>query len=146
MRIRRINLALHRAAAFTFMEIILVVTIIGILAGIVLPRLVGQSKEAKVKATIAQMQNVKTALGHYEVNVGDFPSTSQGLKALIERPSSVHEDDWKKLMERVPTDAWGQEFIYSYPSSHGMDFDISSRGPDRQEGTDDDITNWGEGN
>lgn len=128
--------------AFTFMEIILVVTIIGILAGIVLPRLVGQGKMARVKATKAQMANVKTSLLQYEMSVGDFPSSSDGLRALIQKPSGVHEDDWTKLMERTPTDAWGQEFIYSYPSSHGMDYDLTSRGPDRQEGTEDDINSW----
>jgi general secretion pathway protein G len=130
----------HRG--FTFLEIMLVVAIIGILAAIVGPRLVGKTKQAKVNATKIAMNSVKNALNSYEINTGTFPSTSEGLKALLERPSSVAEEDWEKVIEKMPRDAWNEEFIYTYPSSHGMDFDLTSKGPDRQEGTADDINNW----
>ena len=127
---------------FTFLEIILVVAIIGILAGLVGPRIVGKSKSAKMGAAKAEIASLSTSLMNYEINVGDFPSTSQGLRALLQRPSDVDERDWQKVIDRMPKDPWGEEYMYAYPSTNGMDFDLSSKGPDRQEGTDDDISNW----
>lgn len=128
---------------FTFMEIMFVVVIIGILLGLVGPKLVGKSKKAKIKAAEAQISNFKTSLNSYEMNVGEFPSTSQGLKALVERPSDVEEDDWEgPYMDDIPKDPWNREYIYKSPGEHNKDFDLSSMGPDRQEGTEDDITNW----
>lgn len=132
----------ERRSGFTFLEIMLVVAIIGILAAIVGPRLVGKSQQAKVSATKSAMGAVKTALQAYEIKAGSFPTTGEGLKALVQRPSSVPEEDWEKQMDKMPKDAWGEEFVYAYPSNHGMDFDLSSKGPDRQEGTADDINNW----
>ena len=135
----------RRRRAFTFLEIILVVTIIGILMSIVGPRLVGRTKQAKIGAARQQMDAIKTALLAFEIDTSELPSGSDGLRALIQRPSSVHEDDWNgPYLEnrRVPTDAWGEPFIYTFPSQHMGDFDLASKGPDRTEGTDDDITNW----
>lgn len=129
---------------FTFLEIILVVAIIGILTAIVGPRLVGRSRQAKVGATRAQINNLQTALQQYEIDMGEFPSTNEGLKALVKRPSGVDEDVWQQYMDRVPKDAWQEPFAYTYPSNHNMDYDIASKGPDRQDGTEDDISNWGD--
>lgn len=131
-----------RRSAFTFMEIILVVTIIGILAGIALPRLVNKAGIARVQATKAQMNSIKTALLQYEMNNDAFPTSSEGLQALVTKPSSAHENDWEKALDFVPRDAWGELFLYAYPASHGMDYDLTSKGRDRQEGTEDDINNW----
>ncbi|MBI1784348.1 type II secretion system major pseudopilin GspG [Candidatus Sumerlaeota bacterium] len=130
------------SGGFTFLEIMLVVVIIGILAGIVAPRLVGRTKEAKIAATKAQMSSAKTALLAYEMRVGNFPSTNEGLQALVSKPSGVEADVWQKQMDTMPKDAWGKPFQYAFPSEHGMDFDLSSAGPDGQIGTQDDITNW----
>jgi len=127
------------------MEIMLVVVIIGILAGLVMPRLVGRVGQSKVAATKTQMKAVETALGMYEQSVGNFPSTSEGLAALVTRPSSVSEKDWSRGLDKVPSDSWGQPFHYACPSEHGKDFDLSSNGPDKQQGTSDDITNWEDG-
>ena len=129
-------------SAFTFLEIMLVVTIIGIILGIAGPRIVGKAKKAKINACKASMSGIKTALLTYEMTVGDFPTTSQGIKALVVKPSDVDEADWDRQMDTVPTDPWRQVFVYRYPSEHGMDFDLSSKGPDRSEGTEDDINNW----
>lgn len=131
-----------RRSGFTFLEIILVVAIIGILAGIVGPRLVGRSKKAKIQAARAHINSIKTALGTYEVATGSFPTSAEGIKALVERPASVPENDWEKTLERVPKDPWGEDFIYVCPSAHGGDYDVMSKGPDRQEGTADDINSW----
>ena len=129
---------------FTFLEIILVVAIIGILDGIVGPRLVGQAKKAKITATRMEINGIKISLGRYEMDHDRFPTSSEGLRALVVRPSSVREDVWDKYMDSLPKDDWSEEYIYKYPSEHDMDFDLSSKGPDRIEGTEDDITNWDE--
>ncbi len=129
-------------SGFTFLEIMLVVVIIGILAGLVAPRLVGRTQEAKVAATKSQMAGVKTALLAYEMRVGNFPSSSEGLQALVTKPGSVDANVWQQQMDTLPKDGWGKPFHYAYPSEHGMDFDISSGGPDQQMGTQDDIANW----
>lgn len=138
----RYGITTTRRRGFTFLEIILVVAIIGILVSIVGPRLVGKSKKARIQATKASMTGIGTALQVYEINHGDFPSTTDGLEALVTRPSSADEDDWEKLLAKLPKDTWGNPFRYAYPSDHGMDYDISSDGPDQTEGSDDDITNW----
>jgi general secretion pathway protein G len=133
----------RRSGAFTFLEIILVVAIIGILAAIVGPRLIGKSKKAKVSATRSQISALKTALGSYEIQMGDFPTTSEGLMALVKKPSGA-SDDWEQQMDSIPNDPWGSPYIYAYPGQHGLDYDLISKGPDRQEGTEDDVTNFGE--
>jgi general secretion pathway protein G len=136
----------RRHKGFTFLEIMFVVVIIGILLSIVGPRLVGKSEKARIMATKAQMNSVKTALQQYEMHIGAFPTTSQGLKALFERPSDVSEDDWDgPYMDGSLSglkDAWGHEFTYKNPGEHSKDYDLFSKGRDNQEGTEDDITNW----
>lgn len=137
------NLTKNGSRGFTFMEIMFVVVIIGILLGLVGPKLVGRTKKARVAAAEAQIKNFKTALNTYEMHVGEFPTTSQGLNAMVEKPSDVDDKDWQgPYMEDIPNDPWGKEYIYKSPGEHNKDFDLSSMGPDRQEGTDDDIINW----
>lgn len=136
----------RRRSGFTFLEIMLVVVIIGILAATVMPRLVGKTGQAKVNATQASMESVKTALHAYEMDNDGFPSTSEGLAALITRPSSVSEEQYAEggyiSDKKLPRDAWGREFQYAHPSEHGMDFDLVSAGKDGQFGTEDDISNY----
>lgn len=130
---------------FTFLEIMFVVAIIGILLSIAIPRIAGRTQKTKIKAARLQIAQFKTALGAYEMDVGSFPTTSQGLKALVERPPDVPEEDWQgKYMDNIPKDPWHEEYIYRSPGEHNPDYDLFSKGPDRQEGTEDDITNWDE--
>ena len=131
--------------AFTFLELMLVVAILGILVALTAPRLVGKAKTAKIKATRVQMQSIITSLNLYEQDQSDFPTTEQGLEALVTRPSDVSEDAWTKHMDKVPVDSWGQKFQYTCPSEHGGDFDLVSAGPDKRQGTEDDITNYEKG-
>ena len=126
-------------------EIILVVVIIMTLMAVVGPRLVGKSKQARENATKIQMQSLKTALTNFEINAGRFPTTSEGLQALVERPSELDEDQWPdKYVDSLPKDSWKNEFEYTYPSEHGMDFDLVSAGPDGEFGSEDDIANYQE--
>jgi general secretion pathway protein G len=129
---------------FTFLEIMFVVVIIGILVGIAVPSLTGKSKKARITATRATMKGVETALQDYEMNVGAFPTSEQGIAALVKCPSDVPPEDWgdSPYLKEIPRDAWNQEFIYKSPGEHNSDYDLYSKGPDRQEDTEDDIKNW----
>lgn len=136
----------RRRSGFTFLEIMLVVVIIGILAATVAPRLIGKTGAAKISATKSSMEGIKTALHNYEMDMSGFPSSSEGLQALIQKPSSASENDYAEggyISERkLPRDAWGREFQYSHPSEHGMDYDLVSAGKDGQFGNEDDISNY----
>ena len=128
---------------FTFLEIMFVVVIIGILAAIVGPNLVGKSEKARITTTRAQMNSIKTTLQQFEMGVGRFPTTEEGLEALVKCPSEVSEDMWDgPYLEEIPKDGWGNDFVYKYPGDNAVYYDLYSYGPDGQEETEDDITNW----
>jgi general secretion pathway protein G len=134
----------RRRRGFTLVEIILVVAIIMTLVGLVGPRLASKAKSAKKNATKIEIHNVKTALGNFEVNVGRFPSTAEGLAALVERPSEVAESQWEgPYMDTIPKDSWGNAFRYVQPSEKkNKDYDLISGGPDGKLDTaEDNITN-----
>lgn len=135
-----------RSAGFSILELLLVLVILGILAGIVGVRFAGQSGKAKVTAANTQLENIKTALTRYNIDVTDFPTTQQGLAALSEQPSGVDDDDWDGpyLEEKIKEDPWGNPWQYAFPGTHNNDYDLYSFGPDGKQGGDDDITNWSE--
>ena len=139
---RRTHIPSCHARGFTFLEIMLVVMIIGIMLAIVGPRLVGKSKKAQITACKQQMENITTALKMFEMHTGAFQTTEQGLESLVTRPSGVAYDQWEQCQDKMPLDPWKQPFVYACPSEHGGDFDLSSPGPDKRPGTEDDITNW----
>jgi general secretion pathway protein G len=134
---------------FTLIELMAVIIILGILAGLIIPRIMGRPEEARrVKAQL-QIQSLETALQMYKLDIGVYPSTEQGLQALVEPPSvGVLPKKWREggYLEkgRVPKDPWGNEFVYLSPGVH-TDYDLSSYGPDNQEGgegKDADINSW----
>ncbi|MCX7017894.1 MAG: type II secretion system major pseudopilin GspG [bacterium] len=132
-----------RNQAFTFIEIMLVVLIIGILMAVVAPRMVGRTKGARIIAAKQQIRNIGTALYVYELKAGKFPTTQEGLQALLTKPSGLTDDDWDgPYMKEIPKDPWGEECIYRSPGDVDKDFDLVSKGPDKQENTEDDITNF----
>ena len=132
---------------FTLIEIMVVVVIIGLLSALVGPRLLGQSDEAKRKTTQTQISQLEQVLGLYYLDNGAYPTSSQGVAALVTAPTTPPEPlNYKKggYMKKMPKDAWGREFIYVSPGEHG-DFDIVSYGADGQEGGEGanaDINNW----
>ena len=136
-----------RRRGFTLIEIMVVIVIIGLLSALVGPRLIGQSDEAKRKTTATQIAQLEQVLGLFQLDNGFYPTTEQGLEALVKEPSLPPEPlNYKKggYMKKVPKDAWGRDFIYRCPGEHG-DFDIMSYGSDGKEGgegTAADITNW----
>ena len=131
-------------AAFTMIEIMLVVMIIVVLLGFAISKMsvnVDFAKEIRVKGDI---QSVGTQLMVYQATNGFYPSTEQGLKALVTKPGSdPRPRNWRKLMDEVPVDPFGSEYQYQSPGTHNSDgYDLFSAGADRKPGTADDIGNW----
>ncbi len=134
---------------FTLIELLVVLVIIGILAAYVGPRIMGHPEEAKRTMAAAQISALETALEVYRLDNGTYPSTEQGMQALVEPPSvGKLPPKWRvggyMKKGKVPKDPWGNEYIYLSPGSHS-DFDISSYGADGEsdgEGGDADINNW----
>ena len=90
------------------------------------------------------IESITVALESFEMDLGHFPTTEEGIAALVERPASVtSEDEWHgPYLKEIPLDPWRREFIYKYPGERAVDFDLISPGPDSEEGTGDDITNY----
>jgi general secretion pathway protein G len=134
---------------FTLIELMVVIVILGILAAIIAPRIIGRTDEAKVTKAKVQIRNFETALKMYKLDNGTYPTTEQGLEALIQKPSvGVIPKNWREggylEMNKVPLDSWGNKYVYLSPGSHG-DFDIISYGADGVQGGDGynaDIESW----
>lgn len=134
---------------FTLIELLIVLVIIGILAGYIGPKLMGHPEEARRTKAAVQMEALETALKLYKLDNGVYPSTEQGLQALVEPPSSGKlPPKWKDggYLEKgkVPLDPWGNEFAYLSPGVHG-DYDLSAYGGDGEaggEGDGADINSW----
>jgi len=127
---------------FTLIELMLVVVIIGALVAMVMPRLTGRGEQAKVAAAKADIEaNIATALKLYELDNGEFPSTAEGLTALLQKVSNA--PGWKgPYLEKKPIDPWGREYKYRCPGEHRPnDYDLYSLGRDGVEGNDD-VVNW----
>lgn len=128
---------------FTLIEVMLVVVIIGTLAAIMVPRLAGSSRKAKTSAARAEISSISTALDSFELDVGRFPSTEEGLEALEERPAALDEDSqWDgPYVRELKDDPWGNPYQYRYPGDFAVDYDLWSFGPDEQNQSEDDIRN-----
>jgi general secretion pathway protein G len=130
----------HSAArrAFTLIELLLVLVIIAVLAAVVVPKLAGRTEDAKIKATKGSVAGISSALGIFEVDNGRYPTTEEGLKALVDAPSGL--TNWHgPYVERahIAADPWGNPFVYRYPGTQNPNFDLFSTGPDGREGNDD---------
>lgn len=127
---------------FTLIELMLVVIIIGILMAMVVPRFAGRSEEARRSVAKADIEaNIPTALKLYELDNGVFPTTDEGLNALLSAPSSAR--NWKgPYLEKKPLDPWGNTYQYKSPGQHrSYDYDLYSLGRDGTESADD-VVNW----
>lgn len=134
---------------FTLIELLVVILILGLLIGVVGPRLIGRTDDAKVSTAKIQIEGLSSALKMFKLDTGSYPSTDQGLEALVAAPQSGEAaKNWKKggYLEKgkVPKDPWGNDYIYLSPGQHG-DFDILSYGADGVAGGEEynkDINNW----
>lgn len=128
--------------AFTLIELMLAVVIIGILAAMAAPRLTGRTQQAKISAAKADIDaTVSLALDLFHMDTGRYPTTEEGLVALNQNPSLL--SDWHgPYLKRAPKDPWGNSYIYQSPGNHNSDFDLFSAGINGITGDDDDIHNW----
>jgi len=139
--------ALHRQAGFTLIEVLVVVVILGLLAALIVPRIMDRPDEARVVAAKSDISAILSALKLYRLDNGTYPTTEQGLQALVKKPTTGDvPPNWKQggYLERLPKDPWGTDYQYLSPGVYG-EIDIFSYGADRKpggEGYAADIGNW----
>jgi len=131
-----------RRSAFTLIELLLVLVILGILAAIVVPKFAGRTEQARLTAAQTQISSFGTALDAFEVDNGYYPKGKAGLMDLVQPPRDAQ--NWKgPYLKEVPKDPWNSEYIYEFPGRrNGNSYDLSSAGPDGKAGSEDDISNW----
>ncbi len=134
---------------FTLIEIMVVIVILGILAGLIVPRIMSRPEEARRTKAALQIRSIESALKLFKLDNGVYPDTEQGLEALVEKPEiGILPKNWREGgyldSSKVPNDPWGNPFVYVMPGQHG-DFDLSSYGRDGEkggEGDGADINKW----
>ena len=131
-------------SGFTLIELMVVIIILGILATLVGPKMFGRVDEAKQNAAATQIELFGTALDSFRLDVGRYPTTAEGLDALISPVSGI--DSWNgPYLKKKPKDPWGEEYQYKFPGEHNKgSYDLWSYGKDMVAGGDDDVTNWEE--
>ncbi len=140
---------LSNSRGFTLIEIMVVVVILALLAALVGPRIMGQSDKAKVSDAKVQIRNIESALKFYKLDNGIYPTTEQGLQALVEKPTvgqipKNYRTGGYLESKKVPKDPWGNDYVYVSPGEHG-DYDLCSYGADGAKGGEDinaDICSW----
>lgn len=136
-------------SGFTLIELLVVIVVLGLLAGMIAPKIMGRADDAKFVRAKGDIQSLSTAIDMYKLDNGIYPDTEQGLQALIEAPTSgAIPKKWKKggylQKKKLPKDPWGNEYVYICPGAHG-DYDISSYGADGISGGEDnnrDVNSW----
>jgi general secretion pathway protein G len=136
--------AKQRERGFTLFELLVVITILGLLAALVAPKFFGKVSEAKQKTAKAQIEMFGTALDTFRLDVGRYPTMEEGLKALREKPSGAEGWQGPYLPKEIPVDPWRRPYVYKCPGEHG-DYDLISYGLDGVEGGEgenQDVVNW----
>ena len=134
----------HKQAGFSLLEIMVVIVILGILASMVLPNILGNKEKAERQKVVSAITTLESAMDMYKLDNSRYPTTDQGLEALVSKPEvdpqprSYREDGYIK---RLPQDPWGNDYLLLSPGENGK-FDLFSPGLDGEEGTEDDLGNW----
>ncbi len=124
--------------AFTLVEMLLVVAILALLAGIVLPKLTGSKEKANVGVAKTQIGSFATALDMFEVDNGHYPKS---LQDLVTQPRDAQS--WHQYLDSIPLDPWQHPYVYTFPGKHRpASYDLMSTGPDGRAGNEDDVVNW----
>ncbi|MFO8013906.1 MAG: type II secretion system major pseudopilin GspG [Phycisphaerae bacterium] len=130
---------------FTLIELLLVLAILAALAAMVVPKFTRRSQQAKDTAARVDIANLEVALDAFEVDCGRYPTTQEGLGALVDQPADATNWMGPYIKRGLPKDPWGNPYMYRYPGQHNAQgYDLHSYGPDGQEGGDDDVDNWSE--
>ena len=137
----------RRARGFTLIEIMVVIVIIGLLAAVIVPTVMGKVDDARVAKAKADIQSLEAALSMYYLDNSKYPSSEQGLTALMQQPTDPSIKHWRPggYLERVSKDPWGNPYLYTFPGTHGKQYDLYTLGADGQPGGDGinaDIGNW----
>ena len=134
----------HKRQGFTLIELLLVLVILASLAAIVVPKFSGRAEQGKITQATVQISGFENALEIFELDLGRYPTTAEGLDALVNKPSGLEK--WKQpylKRQDIPLDPWGNEYEYRCPGQKNQyGYDVYSKGPDGREGGDDDIDNW----
>jgi len=128
---------------FTLIELLLVLVILTALAAVVVPKFTRRSEQARITAAVTDIANIEVALDAFEIDTGRYPTSQEGLSALVAQPSNALEWKGPYIKRGIPSDPWGNLYIYRQPGQYNtLGYDLHSYGPDGQEGGDDDIDNW----
>jgi general secretion pathway protein G len=131
-----------RYDGFTLIELMVVVVILGILAAVVVPRVMDRPEQARIAAAKSNIRALQSALDMYKLDNFNYPSSDQGLEALVVEPrTEPRPGNWSRYLDNVPRDPWGNEYLYLQPGKFG-DVDIYSSGPNGRRGDEDDIGSW----
>ena len=128
---------------FTLIELLLVLVILTALAAIVVPKFTKRSEQARITAAVTDIAQLEVCLDAFEIDTGRYPTSEEGLEALVVQPSGL--EGWRTpyIKRGVPNDPWRNAYMYTCPGQHNTDgYDLHSFGPDGTEGGDDDIDNW----
>lgn len=134
-----------KRGAFTLLEVLMVIVILGVLAALIVPQFTGTQRRAEIDLTKTQIASLASDLERFRLHCGRFPTTDEGLAALLTKPDAdeVAEKWGGPYIQKPAKDPWGRELRYQSPGRYNEDsYDLWSVGPDGQDGTDDDITNW----
>lgn len=138
--------ARRSARGFTLIEIMVVVIIIALLASVIVPNIMAKVDDAKVAKAQQDIAQLKTALKFFYLDNSKYPTSEQGLKALVTQPNDSTITHWKQYLEGgLRKDPWGRDYLYQYPGTHGEPYDLYSLGADGQpggEGPNADVGNW----
>lgn len=129
---------------FTLVELMIVVVILGLLATVIMPRMLGRPEEARRMKAKVDVRNIQSALALFKTDTGRFPTTSEGLEALVSDPG-IRGYNSDGYLDKVPSDPWGNRYVYICPGVRGRDYDLLSYGKDGEEGgvdKDADIESW----
>lgn len=133
-------------SGFTLVEVLVVMIILAILAAVVVPRVVGRTEDARRARAVSDIEALGTALDLFKADVGEYPTTEQGLQALRSAPGDVKNWNGPYLKKPLGADPWGEDYVYISPGEQNPDsYDLASMGADNQpggEGKDADVTNW----
>jgi len=133
------------ARGFTLIELLLVLAILAVLAAMVVPKFTKRSQQAKNTAASVDIANIEVAMDAFEVDCGRYPTTEEGIRALVDQPSGLTNWMGPYVKRGMPKDPWGNLYVYRCPGQQNTDgYDLYSFGPDGQDGGGDDIDNWSE--